>query len=74
MLLQNSDYSGMSLITSQLTGNNYLTWSRLVKITLRVKTKLGFIDGRCKRPYEKDAKFKLCSRWIAWCDIGYSIP
>lgn len=59
LLLHNSDHPGMTLITFQLTGNNYLTWNRPVKITLGAKTKLGFIDGRCKQPDEKDAKYEM---------------
>lgn len=57
ILLQNSDHPGMNLISSLLTGNNYLTWSRSVKIALGAKTKLGFIDRKCKPPDEKDAKY-----------------
>lgn len=61
MFLQTSDHPGMNLITSSLTENNYLTWSRSVKIALGAKTKLGFIDGRCKQPNEKEPKFE---QWV----------
>lgn len=58
LFLQNSDHPGMNLTSSLLTGNNYLTWSCSVKIALGAKTKLGFIDKRCKPPDEKDAKYE----------------
>lgn len=60
-LLQNSDHPGMSLTTSLLSGNNYLTWSRSIKIALGAKTKLGFVDGRCVKPEEKDPKY---DQWL----------
>lgn len=45
IVLQNSDHQGMTLVSSVLTGSNYLAWSRSIKIALVVK--LGFIDGKC---------------------------
>lgn len=59
--LHNSDHPSMNLITSLLTGNNYMTWSRSVKIALGAKTKLGFIDERCRQPNEKDSKYE---QWL----------
>lgn len=47
----------MSLTTSLLTGSNYLTWSKSIKIALGAKTKLGFIDEKCSKPEEKDSKY-----------------
>lgn len=61
MTLQNSDHPGMSLITASLTGSNYMTWSRSMKIALGAKTKIGFIDGRYKPPSEDDAKYE---QWV----------
>lgn len=58
LTLQNSDHPGMSLTTSQLSGNNYLTWSRSINIALGAKTKLGFIDGRCKRSEDGKPTFE----------------
>lgn len=69
--LQNSDHPGMNLISPVLTGNNYLTWSRSIKIALGAKTKLGFIDGRCKQLEEKDSRYE---QWIkADCMVRYWI-
>ncbi|KAF7806519.1 AP2/ERF and B3 domain-containing transcription factor [Senna tora] len=55
--LQNSDQPGMSLVVSQLTGSNYLSWSLAVKTALEAKDKLGFVDGTIKPP-EDAAQFK----------------
>ncbi|KAK9099581.1 hypothetical protein Syun_026626 [Stephania yunnanensis] len=59
--LQNSDHPGMILVTNSLTGLNYLTWSRAMRIALGAKMKLGFIDGRCAKPTSSDPNF---DRWI----------
>lgn len=56
--LQNSDHPGINLISFVLIGNNYMTWSRSIKIALGSKTKLGFIDGRCKQPAENESKYE----------------
>lgn len=44
LFLQNLDNPGMTLVSSVLTGNNYLAWSRSIEITLGAKVKLGFIN------------------------------
>lgn len=59
--LQGSDHPGMMLLTSPLTGKNYLSWSRSIKIALGAKLKLGFIDGKCEKPAEISSKF---DQWI----------
>ncbi|KAF7833141.1 uncharacterized protein G2W53_015474 [Senna tora] len=38
------------LVVNLLTTTNYLTWSRSLKIALRAKNKLGFIDGSYVKP------------------------
>lgn len=48
--LQSSDYPRMQLMTTSLTGNNYLSWSRSMKIVLGVKVRLDFINGKTKTP------------------------
>lgn len=45
-LLQNYDHPSMVLVSAPLTGTNYLSWSRSMKIALRAKNKLGFINGK----------------------------
>ncbi|KAF7842353.1 cannabidiolic acid synthase-like 1 [Senna tora] len=50
--LYNSDQPGMTLVASQLTGGNYLSWSLAVKIALEAKDKLEFVDGTIKLPLD----------------------
>lgn len=50
LFLQPSDAPGSALIPIKLTGpKNYTLWSRSMKLTLRGKGKLEFIDGSCKK-------------------------
>lgn len=51
----------MQLVTSHSTGQNYLSWSRSIKIALGAKLKLGFIDGSCGKPIGNSAKFE---QWV----------
>lgn len=44
--LQSSDHLGTLLVTSSITENNHLSWSRSMKIALGAKTKLGFISDK----------------------------
>ncbi|KAG8660311.1 hypothetical protein MANES_02G144450v8 [Manihot esculenta] len=48
LFLHSSDHPGLVLVSSPLTGDNYLSWSRSMLIALRAKDKLGFIDGKCR--------------------------
>lgn len=60
LFLQNSDNPGMLLVTSLLTGNDYLTWSRSIKITLEAKAKLRFIEN-CICPGEVSPEY---DQWV----------
>lgn len=40
----------MQLVSVQMDGTNYLSWSRAIIILLRAKDKLGFIDGKERAP------------------------
>ena len=64
LLLQASDHLGMHLTTMKLNGLNFQQWSRSVKIALRTRTKLGFIDGSCKKP---ESNSPMYEQWIR-CD------
>ncbi|KAL0369647.1 UNVERIFIED_CONTAM: hypothetical protein Sangu_0282800 [Sesamum angustifolium] len=44
----------MILVTTPFNGGNYLIWSRLIRISLGAKMKLGFIDSKIPKP-EKDS-------------------
>ncbi|KAL0458804.1 UNVERIFIED_CONTAM: hypothetical protein Slati_0507600 [Sesamum latifolium] len=50
--------SGLVMIFAPLNGNNWLTWSRSVRIALEGKDKLGFIDQSTVKPVEGSAEFK----------------
>ena len=64
LFLQNSDHPAMQLVSTKLTGTNFRRWSRAVKIALRTKVKLGFIDGSCPIPAPTSPNY---SQWIK-CD------
>lgn len=50
LFLHPSDMQGPPIITQLLTGGaNYAIWSRAMKLALRGKHKLGFLDGSCVR-------------------------
>ena len=70
MFLHNSDHPGMVLVTAPLTGSNYLTWSRSMKIALIAKQKLGFVNGKCIQPdmnsKEYEAWLRADSMVISW--------
>ncbi|KAJ1381918.1 Zinc finger, CCHC-type [Sesbania bispinosa] len=68
--LSSSDNPGTSLVVVLLNGDNYRTWARSMRTTLRAKTKLGFIDGSIKRPTSHKADYqnweKADSMVMAW--------
>ncbi|KAK0602275.1 hypothetical protein LWI29_031927 [Acer saccharum] len=43
--LNNGDHPGLNLVSHQLVGENYNTWSRAMSMALTAKNKLCFIDG-----------------------------
>ncbi|KAL5854728.1 hypothetical protein ACOSQ3_004595 [Xanthoceras sorbifolium] len=48
------DSPSIVLVTPLLTGDNYGSWSHIVTIALRAKSKLGFVDGSFPIPKEQD--------------------
>ncbi|XP_073025091.1 uncharacterized protein [Primulina eburnea] len=52
--LHHSDNPGLTLVSQSLTGDNYASWSRAMRIALSVKNKLGFVDGTIVKPLEAD--------------------
>lgn len=46
--------SVQSIVIPPRNGNNFVSWSRAVKVLLRGKTKLGWISGRYPKPDDKD--------------------
>ncbi|KAL0446186.1 UNVERIFIED_CONTAM: hypothetical protein Slati_1746500 [Sesamum latifolium] len=59
--LQGGEHSGMIIVTAPMDGTNYMTWSRSVKLALRARTKLCFIDGSYDKPNKEDKNY---DRWI----------
>ncbi|XP_021644989.2 uncharacterized protein LOC110638680 [Hevea brasiliensis] len=68
--LQGSDNPSMPLVSASLTGGNYLAWSRSMTIALRVKNKLGFINGSLQAAPNDSPNFekwlKVDSMAISW--------
>lgn len=52
--MHSSDNPGLSIITPHLNNSNYHSQSRYVIVALRLKNKLGFLDGSLPRPSETD--------------------
>lgn len=48
--LHPSDNPGLSLVSQPLTGENYNSWCKAIKIALLGKNKFGFVDGSIKEP------------------------
>lgn len=59
LFLQNSDHSGMTLVSSVLIDSNYLAWSWSVKILLGAKGKLGFINGKGVCPSKDSPRLRI---------------
>ncbi|KAL0303359.1 UNVERIFIED_CONTAM: hypothetical protein Sradi_6204000 [Sesamum radiatum] len=59
--LQGGEHSGMIIVTAPMDGMNYMTWSRSVKLALRARTKLCFIEDSYDKPNKEDKNY---GRWI----------
>lgn len=50
LFLSAVDVSGTSLVSFQLKGSeNYVVWSKAVRIALLGRNKFGIVDGSCKK-------------------------
>ncbi|KAF7833313.1 Retrovirus-related Pol polyprotein from transposon TNT 1-94 [Senna tora] len=58
-----SDNTGAPIVVNLLTLGNYLIWSRSIRIALKTKNKLGFIDGSCPPP-----KDTMSDEYLRWSD------
>lgn len=61
-----SDSSGTILVTHVLDSTNYYAWARSMKRALRIKNKLGFIDGSLTEP---DPSSFLIEHWLRCNDL-----
>ncbi|KAL0355010.1 UNVERIFIED_CONTAM: Retrovirus-related Pol polyprotein from transposon RE1 [Sesamum radiatum] len=59
--------TGSPLISSTLTGDNYLVWCRAVRFALGSRKKLSFIDGRAIRPADDSDELD------EWIRIDYMV-
>lgn len=57
LYLSPSDHPSMILVSKTFDGSSFGSWKRGVLITLSAKNKLGFINGKCKKPDESDSTF-----------------
>ncbi|KAL0321839.1 UNVERIFIED_CONTAM: hypothetical protein Scaly_2480300, partial [Sesamum calycinum] len=60
--IQTSDNPGTVLVSNLLDSTNFLSWSCSIKVTLRAKMKLGFINGKIVKPDEEDEEFEQWER------------
>ncbi|PKH47914.1 hypothetical protein CRG98_050403 [Punica granatum] len=65
-----SDSTGLQITSCLLNGDNYLTWSRAMRIALTAKGKLGFMEGRVPKPPAEDPNlesWEMCNSLVlAW--------
>ncbi|KAL0366305.1 UNVERIFIED_CONTAM: hypothetical protein Sradi_3520600 [Sesamum radiatum] len=50
------------LVSNLLDGSHFLSWSYSIKIALRAKMKLGFINGKDPKPEESDENYEQWER------------
>ncbi|XP_031405643.1 uncharacterized protein LOC116214368 [Punica granatum] len=69
-----SDSTGLQITSCLLNGDNYLTWSRAMRIALTAKGKLGFVEGKVLKPPTGDTNlesWEMCNSLIlAWIFNG----
>ncbi|KAL0360999.1 UNVERIFIED_CONTAM: hypothetical protein Sradi_3784400 [Sesamum radiatum] len=67
--IHTSNFPGMVLVSTPLVENNYLMWSKSVKVALTVKMKLSFIDRTYLKPTEN---IEECNQWIRTDSMVFS--
>lgn len=63
----NNDGGALMLVTHVLDSTNYYSWARSMRRALRIKNKLGFIDGTLCEP--NDPNDPLMEHWLGCNDI-----
>ncbi|KHN22843.1 hypothetical protein glysoja_020773, partial [Glycine soja] len=49
-ILHSSDHPGIALVSHPLTGDNYNSWKKAMRMALHGKNKYGFVDGSIPEP------------------------
>ncbi|KAL2901144.1 Retrovirus-related Pol polyprotein from transposon RE1 [Bienertia sinuspersici] len=72
--LGSGDQPGNLISHVILKGDNYLTWSRVITLSLKSRRKFGFVDGTISKPTEKKKMldWQLCSA-ITACEQSKSM-
>lgn len=60
--LHAADHPGLSLVSHNLDGSNYNSWSVAMTIALESKNKWSFIDGSLPRPDESEPIYRIWNR------------
>ncbi|RVX19283.1 Retrovirus-related Pol polyprotein from transposon TNT 1-94 [Vitis vinifera] len=63
LLILCGDHPRLILVSHNLIGNNYNTWSKAMAMTLTSKNKIGFIDGTIPRAAQADILFNAWNRY-----------
>ena len=50
------------LISMPLFGSNFHSWQHIMKMSLLIKNKIGFVDGLIQEPNQQDATYPYKSR------------
>uniref|UniRef100_A0A803LN92 Retrotransposon Copia-like N-terminal domain-containing protein n=1 Tax=Chenopodium quinoa TaxID=63459 RepID=A0A803LN92_CHEQI len=61
LFLANSDNANIPLVNITFNGENFLNWSRSIKLALGSKNKLGFLEGKVSKPKTEDPRYDL---WV----------
>lgn len=62
------DHPSLSFTCAKFCGENFLGWSRTIKMAFGAKLKLGFVDGSLSNPLESSSNHH---KWIR-CDYMVS--
>lgn len=62
-----ADHSKMQLISAQLTGANFLNWSKSIKRALAARSKLELLDGTFLEPKPESQYYKK------WLKVDYMV-
>uniref|UniRef100_A0A2C9VIK0 Retrotransposon Copia-like N-terminal domain-containing protein n=1 Tax=Manihot esculenta TaxID=3983 RepID=A0A2C9VIK0_MANES len=74
--LHSNENSALILVSPVLSGPNYHSWAKIMKMVLQSKNKIRFIDKSLKKPEKSDSIFAAWDRYnnmvLLW--ITKSLP